>query len=206
MGVIVFERLDAPIWLIFLTAVVFALVGVYLDRLLATFRRKIGLGALALGYVCVVSLTLLLLPSGFRLYYRNAPLDGQRIPLARSIDATRIQSQFYVNPNNPSVFTMTGISVKNVGNVAEEPQIVYFSFPMRITPVPSNDGWYPSSDQNPEGWTTFQGWFGLMSVRPGYSVSVQSFSGTPLPHEPTEAKVTVLYGSKEATAEFTILP
>jgi hypothetical protein len=205
-AVIWLQRLDLPTWVFPTTVISFGLVGVFINWFFRTSHRRATLAVLAIAYVCVICLAWEFTPSGFRICYGNAPLNERPVPLARGVDPTRIQSQFYVWPNNPSIFTLVGITAKNVGNVVEEPEVVYLSFSTPVTPVPANDGWLPSSDYNLKGWTTYQLQFGLARISPGHSISIPWFSGTPVPHEPTRVKVTVLYGSKQARAEFTITP
>ena len=111
----------------------------------------------------------------------------------------------YLEPNWDHTFGVVGIAVKNDGRAALEPDAAYLSFVGTVsTQRPSNNGWERSPDHNIAGWTTFETRFGRLSVSPGHSVSIPTFWGTPIPGSRTKAKVTVVYGSKKATAEFSL--
>lgn len=145
--------------------------------------------------------------SQFTITYLGSELDGQEVTLTKSIDPTKRQLRMFIEPNLSSTFSIVGISARNEGSVPLEPDMTYLSFSGHVAKLePYGGSWAPSPDRNLEGWTTFQSSFGRLSISPGHPLNVPDFIGTPIPNTTTKVRVAIVYGLKEARAEFTLKP
>lgn len=143
----------------------------------------------------------------FSISYVNSELDGKEIVLAKSIDPTKRQLEMFIDPNYPSTFTIVGISARNDSTVPLQPDMIYLSFssPVSIMSL-FGGGWLPSPDRNIAGWTTFQTFFPTITINPQHPLNIPNFVGTPLPKTAVEIRLTLVYGSVETSAEFTLKP
>jgi hypothetical protein len=202
LTVIALERMNVPAWLLFLTAVVFVLVGISLDWFLQTQGRRVGLGLLGLAYVGVASWVLLSPP--LAIYYDGKALNGQNIKLTTPTDRSRRQLKMFIDPQL-AAFDVVGIYAKNRGNESLEADSIYLSFFAPISKWQANSPyWQASPDRNVDGWSTFRFSFGVNSIKSGHPLEIPDFLGIPVPTQPLKVRVTVIYGEEEATAEFTI--
>jgi hypothetical protein len=64
MAAIAFQRMDAPIWLLFLTVAAFFVIAINVSWLLSTNTRKWGLGGGALAYIVLIAIILWPVPDG----------------------------------------------------------------------------------------------------------------------------------------------
>jgi hypothetical protein len=146
-------------------------------------------------------------PTGFVIRYQEAPLNHQTISLMTPTDRTRRSLRMSVDPNYPTMFVVTGISIRNEGSRPLQPDVAYLSFSARVDKWQSNSGvWEPSPDRNINGWSTYRMTFYRGLIEPGHPLDLLEFSGTPVPSGPTRVKVSVVYGLEETTAEFTLKP
>lgn len=146
-------------------------------------------------------------PTGFVIRYQEAPLNHQTIFLMTPTDRTRRSLRMFVDPNYPTTFVVTGISIRNEGSTPLQPDVAYLSFSARVDKWQSNSGlWEPSPDRNINGWSTYRTTFYRGLIEPGHPLDLVEFLGTPVPSGPTRVKVSVVYGLEETTAEFTLKP
>lgn len=143
----------------------------------------------------------------FSINYLSSDLNGKEVTIAKSIDPSRRQLEIFVDPNYPSNFSIVGISARNEGNVPLVPDMAYLSMAGHIDRFQPNASiWSPSPDRNIEGWTTFQTTFGVMSISPKHPLNIPDFTGTPIPKTATTIRLTLVYGSSETSATFTLKP
>ncbi len=206
MTVIALERMNVPTWLLFLTAAVFVFVAILLDWFLETHRRRVALGLLTVVYLGIAAWASLSSRNPLVIYYGAIALNGQDITLVRPIASSRRQLLMFIDPDLP-LFGLVGISARNKGGESLEADSAYVRFSAPMTMWQANSGsWELSPDRSVEGWTTFQYPYGRNSIGSGRPLDIPYFLGTPVPMKAMKARVIVVYGLKEARAEFTIRP
>jgi hypothetical protein len=146
--------------------------------------------------------------TGFVILYGDSRLDGQIMPLVNAAaDPRRLQVQTHINSNDPTMFTVTGISARNDDDVPIQPDAAYLSFNAPIQIGRANSSlWQLSPDRDVEGWSTFKAGFFRGSIEPEHSIPFFDFVGTPIPTTNVLVRLTLIYGLKKRTAEFTITP
>jgi len=113
----------------------------------------------------------------------------------------------FVDTNYQTMFTVTGISARNDSGVPLQPDVVYLSFDGPVQKWQTNSGpWELSPDRNIEGWATFRSSFPRGSIEPEHPLEIADFRGIPVPSAPLTVKVVLVYGLKEAKADFTLMP
>ena len=145
--------------------------------------------------------------AGFVLLYQGRPLNGQTVPLiVRSASMTGRECRMFIDLNNPTLFVVPCIVGRNDGDVTLQPDAAYLSFNAPIQKFQLNaPGWQPLSSQS-SGWTTFGLSFYRGGIDPEHAVALEDFIGTPVPRTPIRAKITLMWGRQETSAEFAILP
>lgn len=140
----------------------------------------------------------------FTIVFSDKPLNKGKVTLARVFDPIK-QSQIYIDPNFPNLFGIRGVMARNDGPKPLQIDAAYLSFSTSVKKWQENSGvWYLSS--GPEGWTTFSEGFGVNSVQPGHPYPIGDFLGTPIPTTDIKVRLTLVYGSENTSADFTIAP
>jgi hypothetical protein len=133
------------------------------------------------------------------IYYLGENLDGKTITLTKSIDPTKqFQPRMFIDPNNPSNFSLAGIAVGNEGEASGEVQTAYLNFPTEVTPI-SSPLWYPTTKgiQFVENWNKTP----ISPHQP--PIGLYPFYGTPIPAEGMKIRLRIFYG-KTAEATFIV--
>ena len=204
MAVIALNSLRFPAWLWILTAILFALMAVFLRRIWSTGRGRVGIAATGLIYVVLLVWIASVRP--VVIYYNGRPLESQVVKLQSIGDRTRYQSRMYID-STLGLVAIVGISAKNRGPEPVQIEGALLSFSSQIQPTPQNGAWQrPAEEVVPDGWTGYQTGFGLYSIGTGHSLQVPDFYGAPVPTKRIAVKLSVYHGSQVETAEFTIEP
>lgn len=74
VAAVALERIDAPVWLLFVTVAIFLLVAVTLGWFLSTNTRKWGLGGVAVAYTLLTAGTLWTVPDGLAVTINCTPV------------------------------------------------------------------------------------------------------------------------------------
>jgi hypothetical protein len=74
VAAVALQRIDAPIWLLFVTVVIFLLAAVILGWFLSTNTRKWGLGGVAVAYTLLTAGTLWMVPDGLSVSINCSPV------------------------------------------------------------------------------------------------------------------------------------
>ncbi len=145
---------------------------------------------------------------GFVILYGNSPLDSQTVILSKPQNPTRPVTQMYVWPiEKPTMFGVHAVVMRNAGDVALQPDAAYLSFDSEVQKWQLNSGlWEMSPDRNTPGWTTYRSGFSLAKLEADHAWPIADFVGTPIPNRPMRVRLTLVWGSKETTAAFTIMP
>ena len=109
-------------------------------------KRKNFLCVLAVALVAAVSWRPIVdtyrdqkLEAFLQLYYQGLKLDGKTIALTKSIDPTsEVQPRMFIDPNNLSNFSLSGISVRNDGPLPAEVYTAHLEFPFKVSQVGSS--------------------------------------------------------------------
>jgi hypothetical protein len=141
------------------------------------------------------------------LYSDGKPLDGRTIRLKDNYDRTVLQTEMIVEPALNHVFSTNGIRIYNAGAAPLELDGAYLSFSSNVAKWQRNAGcWQPSPTHIIPGWTTFSCAFPKISISPDHLMALEEFRGGPVPTNKINVKLVVFFGSKQAEAEFTIMP
>src|SRR5713101_166562 len=80
---------------------------------------------------------------GLAIRYLNSGLNGRVVVLTRSVDPhSQVQPRMFIDPNYPSDFALSGISMHNVGNTAIAINSAYIDFADEITEPQSRASQY----------------------------------------------------------------
>jgi len=145
------------------------------------------------------------LTGGFVFRYDNTELDRQTITLTRVIDRTRPVVGMFADPGLGH-FALHGIVARNDSNRPLQPDALYVSFHAAVKQWQDSAGmWQLSPDHTENDWTTYRTMLGFR-IDPEHPLWIQDFFAQPIPTQPMRVKLTLVYGLKEATALFTVMP
>jgi hypothetical protein len=140
------------------------------------------------------------------LSYAGRILDGQKVVLSKEKEAIKgnaLPLNMFVEPNDSTMFHITGIGMLKNGEPPVSLEHVCFQFSPGIQASPSTLSSWQQGNNNGNLFCLFYG--RAVTITEELPIMIPDFSGGPLPESGVKVTVHVYYG-KSAESSFTILP